>query len=235
MNNWTNEINRIFNGRYNRLPEVFFGEVPPDIFSWLKNAAKRSKEKNLDARRALAGHINEEYDIFRSFDKSKSIVESNDTNYIKYENFIKNCAFDPYFEGFWRKTNILTRPCELSIVSTWVNFQKKYEFNPPHTHTGLFSWIIFLNIPYNLEDEDRVFPALDVGDEGIRRPTTSRLSFAQVSPTRTSGIDHVILDVDKSFERKILVFPSYLQHQVFPFYTSDDYRITISGNAVFKV
>ena len=94
MNNWTNEINRIFNGRYNRLPEVFFGEVPPDIFSWLKNAAKRSKEKNLDARRALAGHINEEYDIFRSFDKSKSIVESNDTNYIKYENFIKNCAFN---------------------------------------------------------------------------------------------------------------------------------------------
>ena len=43
MNNWTNEINRIFNGRYNRLPEVFFGEVPPDIFSWLKNAAKKSK------------------------------------------------------------------------------------------------------------------------------------------------------------------------------------------------
>ena len=165
MNNWTNEINRIFNGRYNRLPEVFFGEVPPDIFSWLKNAAKRSKEKNLDARRALAGHINEEYDIFRSFDKSKSIVESNDTNYIKYENFIKNCAFDPYFEGFWRKTNILTRPCELSIVSTWVNFQKKYEFNPPHTHTGLFSWIIFLNIPYNLEDENIILT--DFGEYGV--------------------------------------------------------------------
>ena len=72
---WKNEIDRVFNRRYNRLPEVFFGEVPPDIFSWLKNAAKRSKEKNLDARRALAGHINEEYDIFRSFDKSKSIVE----------------------------------------------------------------------------------------------------------------------------------------------------------------
>ena len=236
MNNWTNEINRIFNGRYNRLPEVFFGEVPPDIFSWLKNAAKRSKEKNLDARRALAGHINEEYDIFRSFDKSKSIVESSDTNYIKYENFIKNCAFDPYFEGFWRKTNILTRPCELSIVSTWVNFQKKYEFNPPHTHTGLFSWIIFLNIPYNLEDENKVFPEMNIRDENNEVVfVTSRLAFLLVNPYLSGGIDHVSINVDKSFEGKIMMFPSYLQHEVFPFYTSDDYRITISGNASLDV
>ena len=232
---WKNEIDRVINGRYNRLPEVFFSEVPPDIFSWLKNAAKQSKEKNIDGRGALAGHINEEYDIYKHSVKSQSIVQPDNVNFIRYENFIKQCAFDQYFDDFWDKTNILTTSCQLKVVSTWVNFQKKHEFNPPHNHTGVMSWIIFLNIPYNLEDEDRVFPALDVGDEGVRRPTTSRLSFAQVSPTRRSGIDHVILDVDKSFERKILVFPSYLQHQVFPFYTSDDYRITISGNAFFKV
>ena len=31
------------------------------------------------------------------------------------------------------------------------------------------------------------------------------------------------------------MFPSYVQHEVFPFYTSDDYRITISGNVSFDV
>ena len=227
MNNWTNEINRIFNGRYNRLPEVFFGEVPPDIFSWLKNAAKRSKEKNLDARRALAGHINEEYNIMQSDDTSP---------FIEYENFIKRCVFSEYFEDFWARTNILTRACDLKIVSTWANFQKKYEFNPPHNHSGLFSWIIFLNIPYNLEDENKVFPEMNIRDENNEVVfVTSRLAFLLVNPYLSGGIDHVSINVDKSFEGKIMMFPSYLQHEVFPFYTSDDYRITISGNASLDV
>ena len=65
--------------------------------------------------------------------------------------------------------------------------------------------------------------------------STSRLCLKQISPTEKGGIDHIVFNVDKSFEGKILMFPSYMQHQVFPFYTSDDYRITISGNAFFNV
>ena len=226
---WKNEIDRV----HNRLPEVSFGEVPSDIFSWLKDAAKQSKEKNIDGRQTLVGHIDEEYDIYKHLNKSKSIVQSDNTNFIKYENFIKQCAFDKYFHDFWDKTTVLTRSCELKIISTWVNFQKKHEFNPPHSHSGVMSWIIFLNIPYNLEDEDRVFPMLNM--DHSQDISTSRLSFLQVSPIVKGGIDGVILNVDKSFEGKILMFPSYIQHQVFPFYTSDDYRITISGNASFDV
>ena len=230
---WKNEIDRIINGRYNRLPEVFFSEVPPDIFSWLKNAAEQSKEKNIDTRRGLIGHINEEYNIYKHLNTSQSIVQSDNINFIRYENFIKQCAFDKYFEDFWDKTNVLTKSCELKIISTWVNFQKKHEFNPPHNHSGVMSWIIFLNIPYNLEDEDRVFPMLNM--DHSQDISTSRLSFLQVSPIVKGGIDGVILNVDKSFEGKIIMFPSYTQHEVFPFYTSDDYRITISGNLVFDV
>ena len=220
---WKNEIDRVFNGRKNLLPEVFPSEVPPNIFSWLKSEVKQSKEKNLDARKGLIGHINEEYNI----------VKSDNANFIEYENFIKRCAFDKYFNSFWDKTDILTEGCDLQIKQTWVNFQKKYEFNPPHNHSGVFSWIIFLNIPYNLEDEDRVFPMLNM--DHSQDISTSRLSFLQVSPTMKGGIDGVILNVDKSFEGKIIMFPSYVQHQVFPFYTSDDYRITISGNACFNI
>ena len=45
----------------------------------------------------------------------------------------------------------------------------------------------------------------------------------------------VLIDVDKSFEGKMLVFPSKLQHLVYPFYTSDEHRITVSGNVNFWV
>ena len=230
---WKNEIDRVFNRRYNRLPEVFFGEVPPDVFTWLKNMAKKAKEKNVDGRKGLYGHINEEYDIYRHLEKSQCTVQPDDVHFIKYENFIKGCVLNDYFKDFWLTTNFLTRDCELKIVSTWVNFQKKHEFNPPHKHSGVFSWIIFLNIPYDLEDEDRVFPEMNIGNGVI--PSTSRLSLLQVSPIVKGGIDHVVLNVDKSFEGKIMMFPSYTQHQVFPFYTSDDYRITISGNLKFDV
>ena len=76
---------------------------------------------------------------------------------------------------------------------------------------------------------DRVFPIMT-----DRSLSTSRLSFLQVSPIVKGGVDNVTLNVDKSFAGKILMFPSYILHEVFPFYTSDDYRITISGNASFN-
>ena len=43
------------------------------------------------------------------------------------------------------------------------------------------------------------------------------------------------IDVDKSFEGKMLMFPAKLQHLVYPFYTSDKERITVSGNIKFYV
>ena len=48
-------------------------------------------------------------------------------------------------------------------------------------------------------------------------------------------IDSIFLNVDKSFEGKMLMFPSKQMHAVNPFYTSDGYRITVSGNLKIKV
>ena len=31
----------------------------------------------------------------------------------------------------------------LRLESIWINFQNKHDFNPPHNHTGLLSFIIF--------------------------------------------------------------------------------------------
>jgi inosine/xanthosine triphosphate pyrophosphatase family protein len=38
------------------------------------------------------------------------------------------------------------------------------------------------------------------------------------------------IENDKTFEGKIAFFPSKLSHCVYPFYSSDDVRISISGN-----
>ena len=40
----------------------------------------------------------------------------------------------------------------------------------------------------------------------------------------------MLLAVDKTFEGKMLMFDASQMHYVSPFYTSNDYRITVSGN-----
>ena len=46
---------------------------------------------------------------------------------------------------------------KLFISDLWVNYQKKYEFNPPHSHSGVASFVIFIHIPYDLSEEEKVF------------------------------------------------------------------------------
>ena len=117
------------------------------------------------------------------------------------------------------------------IESLWVNYQKKYEFNPPHNHSGIYSFVIIVDIPFDLEKEYEYFG--EVG--GYRHNVPKRNSiytsnFAFINTDYSGDIRCDSLNVDKSYEGKIIMFPAKQLHQVFPFYTSDGYRITVSGN-----
>ena len=92
-----------------------------------------------------------------------------------------------------------------------------------HIHTGALSFVIFCQIPYNLEDEDKVFQA--------RNNETSRFAF--VSHTHLLQPGARPLDIDKDCVGKMLLFDARMPHMVYPFYTSDDVRITASGNIRF--
>jgi len=115
---------------------------------------------------------------------------------------------------------------DLCVREIWVNFQEKYEFNPLHTHNGEFVFVLWIKVPYNIDDEVAVFP--DIEKE---RNNAGHFSFQFIN---TIGqIQPWLIPVDKSFEGKMIMFPASLSHQVYPFYTSDEYRISISGN-LFK-
>ena len=57
---------------------------------------------------------------------------------------------------------------------------------------------------------------------------TSSFQFQWNSPL--GGLDSSHIPLDQSYEWKMVLFPSRMYHGVNPFYTSDDYRISISGN-----
>ena len=68
--------------------------------------------------------------------------------------------------------------------------------------------------------EDKIF---QVGRHSINK--TSRLEFFKII---RGQLESVTTNMDKSWEGKLLMFPSLLHHQVYPFYTSDGIRITVS-------
>jgi len=108
-----------------------------------------------------------------------------------------------------------------------VNFQKKYEFNPIHDHTGIMSFVIWMQIPYLMEDELKASPGASANPN-----LAGHFAFHY---TNTLGdICHFFIPADKTQENTILLFPARMKHSVFPFYSSDDFRITVSGNFTVK-
>jgi hypothetical protein len=115
----------------------------------------------------------------------------------------------------------------LTLESTWVNFQKKYEFNPTHSHTGMYTFVIWLKVPYLIEDEKKFGPG-----RNSNHPVSGQFAF-NYTDTNGSIINHG-LEVDRTWENRAILFHSGLSHCVYPFYSSDEYRISVSGNFSIK-
>tara|TARA_R100001530_G_scaffold118180_1_gene85320 strand:+ start:543 stop:1211 length:669 start_codon:yes stop_codon:yes gene_type:complete len=194
-------------------------ELSNKDFEWLKKEIVKAKEKGLKNNNNLVGHIKEEYKIL---EVSKS-----------FQDFLCGVATThSNFQSYNSKFKVLSEDKPLYLDTFWVNYMKKYEFNPPHNHDGIYSFVIFVNIPYNLEQEEDYFSEIAI-KKSKKEIQTSKFNFLNTDPS--GNICTTPLQIDKSFEGKMLMFLSKQLHMVHPFYTSDDYRITVSGNLKIKV
>jgi hypothetical protein len=161
----------------------------------------------------LAGHIKHEYQLTECRSYLESLILPLVAEYQRQFKYLDTIS-------------VLTKPLPLSLTSLWVNFQKKYEFNPLHNHSGMMSFVIWSKIPYDIQDELNYFSSMKTEQQ-----RTGMFSFVY-----TNGLGEIQnhpIPVDRSYENVICVFPSKMYHCVYPFYTSDDYRISVSGN--FKI
>jgi hypothetical protein len=193
---------------FNRLVYVQ-SKVSNDVLKKLKNEAKfilQNQNQFQKYNNYLAGNLEKEYSI----DKNKEILEKD--LIILANEYHKYSSENQHYPN-WK------------IKDLWINFQKKYEHNPMHNHIGDLSFVLWISIPYDLKEE------LSLPNcKNSNTPVNSLFEFIC-----TDFLGRVItsrIDVDKSYEGTIIMFPSALNHTVHPFYTSDDYRISISGNLV---
>jgi len=196
-------------------------DLPEDIFLKVKQCCS-DIEKDPDgakpANAILAGAIDQEYFV----DSVKHELEP-------YLIWLSN-EYDSHYH--YTQTvdymDIGDRKWQFSVDSVWANFQRKHEFNPVHNHGGTLSFVIWVQIPYELEEEFK-----QSREHNDYPKTTSCFQFLV-----TNNIGQICshtLPVDKSWEGKIIVFPSKMMHTVYPFYTSDDYRVSVSGNIIKKI
>jgi hypothetical protein len=192
---------------------VKINKIPDTIFNEIK---KVIKDKKIKANKDLAGNLKEEFIL----DKYIYILE---------DYLLKNIFNNEFLVEFMQKNykcNTEERPIRLTDL--WVNYMKKHEFNPLHDHSGVFSFILFIKIPFTMEKQKKLSPG-----KNSKEDLAGCLQFVYFSPFGKISFNN--LYVDKSWEQSMLIFPASLHHCVYPFYGTNEYRITVSGNASFKV
>jgi hypothetical protein len=154
----------------------------------------------------LLGNIRREYELQKSVKYLESLVL-------------------PYANGYMQHSysNTVEFKSKLFLQNAWVNFQKKYEFNPMHMHSGLLSFVIWINIPYDMKTELAMSPGVNAADNMAG-------SFNFIYTNTMGGINSHKIEADKSMENTLIIFPAEMRHCVYPFYSSDEYRISIAGN-----
>ena len=115
-----------------------------------------------------------------------------------------------------------TENLQYIVSDLWCNFQKSGEFNPPHNHGGLLSFVIYLKVPKNIKEECLKHQA----NKSSAGPGS--ISFFMGDSDKKNSL------TNNSFfpeEGDIFIFPAWLKHWVYP-YRSDAVRVSVSGNIV---
>ena len=199
---------------HTHLPNVGLtnGLIPPNIYQALNQEIVDIHTNDKDIVRmnhSLAGQITKEYEITKSLPLLNPFLEEMGRAYQKEWNY-------------YPKENPNNN--KLTVESVWVNMQKKLEVNPLHNHDGTLSFVAWLHVPFKLEDERNM--------ENCKNSRTVELSstFQFVYNTALGNIANCPVFVENGWEGRIIMFPAKLLHMVYPFQTSDDYRISIAGN-----
>ena len=192
-------------------------KIPVSVFNWgpcviklkvvdeLKNILlKDSKLAKDDYTDKLAGIIEKEKGYG---EETKKKIIPHMSQYLGiYDQAYQRYVLNPY-----------QKKPEYVISALWVNFQKQYEFNPPHDHDGKLSFVIYLQIPEELKKEYKEYKGKSCGPGGIQ--------FIYGNGPR----DCVTYQSFFPEEGDMYIFPAWLKHWVAPF-KSDCTRISVSGN-----
>jgi len=129
----------------------------------------------------------------------------------------------PVYQYTHNATGQKAIPYTYNLEQFWVNYQNQHEFNPVHNHGGVYSFAAWLKIPTDHYEQSQIYNAKDAND-------SMNSSFCFHYTDSLGNLRTTIYEQSPRMEGTLLLFPSALNHEVYPYYECDEQRISISGN-----
>ena len=194
--------------------------------------SRHSGKKQLDARRYLAGHIENEFLYENTIEWFDPKIEPYINGSINLAdqwtgvNSFKHLIRDSTVENIVIGGHDQKIPTDIGwhMSMAWINFQKKGEYNPPHNHPCDLSFVAFLQVPKEIGLEFESIPEVEHG----KGPGLLYFDYGEQLPFSVKTFGKYPEKGD------LFLFPGWLMHHVHDF-KSDVERISESGNVMFKV
>lgn len=195
-------------------------DILSQVFSWgppllkfelskdeLNSVLQISKKANGDHSHNLAGHVNQQLTFSR--EDSEQIY----THVKKYFDTFTNYCFG--------------QEAELNLSAMWINHMKDGDHNPLHTHSGHISFVLYTCVSDELK--------LEQSQSCSRTCLPGSISFlyGQSLPS-TTPIQPIWMHNFTPNAGDIFIFPTYLNHIVYPFKSKGFHRSSISGNFEYE-
>ena len=203
-------------------PPIFQTFVEPKITEDLIKEGRKLTLKDNDWNNKLAGnlkygrsyHYNEDYLL-----KAEPFLKSKVEQFFNamYEQYGNDCVMIPRI--LQKKTKVKEfEQGELKLESFWINFSQKHDFNPPHNHSGVLSFVIFCKVP------PEIFSVQ--ADSNSQRAGNIHFQYGE-KITELMGNEYPV----EPYDNLMFIFPAELKHFVPPYWV-DAERISVSGNFV---
>ena len=171
------------------------------------------------------------------FDKNNKITQGTDIPQWDFgfsdetnQEFLGNSlapAIHEYTEKYGKHTLLCTSQMHhITLSRCWVRCSKPGEYLSVHDHSALFSFAVWLNIPYDYREEQ--------ADNEAFTPYAG--DFQLIYPATTGLMLKKNYQLDRSMEKKMIIFPAQISHMVYPHHTTNqaefegEYRVCVAGN-----
>ena len=187
-------------------PSIGQALIPEDLTNKINNyidelIKDEERAKKQNVGKILAGNVTQEFDLDHQF-----AVKCGWTEFLS-----KECAL-------WVKQATGKKMTKFNLIGSWVVRQFQNEYNPIHFHGGHVSGVGYLKVPKSLGGTFQ---------ENKRNNNNGEIHLIHGSKQFLSDAVFKI----KPNVGNFYYFPNYLLHTVYPFYSENEERRSISFNA----
>ena len=199
-------------------PTIYHGKLTDEDIVYLKDVAQATYEARQNVGNDLAGNIMDQLGIVVNDQKDfMDIVQPHIRKFLQYEDkrtngLLINKEQEKSQESYDNLNfNLGTGP--------WINFQIANEFNPIHSHSGMISAVVYIDVPEIIATEQYT--------KDTNMNCSGQIEFLYGPDVLGVTGTHKIIPKTGDF----LLFQAGLKHTVYPF-RSDVTRISMSFNVM---